>query len=272
MEAICLRAAELGIEEIGFTEHATFDPHDPHAGRFDPIGFFDEIDYTRERNGHQVIIRAGLELDYTPDREEEIRALIETHPFDFILGSVHVVEDESGWANLGHEPDYTAWFLARDERTAYLPYFHRLEQAVRSGLFDVIAHFDLVKWPGVGFYGPFQPELFAGEIDSILAIMVDRGIGLEINAAGFFQPPAEPYPALDIVQRYAAAGGTIVTVGSDAHHTTQVGQGIERAVALARLAGIQHLTSFHNRRAQPRPFTSFRLSTPTRNPEPLRWS
>ncbi len=75
----------------------------------------------------------------------------------------------------------------------------------------------------------------------------------------------------DIVQRYAAAGGTIVTVGSDAHHTTQVGQGIERVISLARAAGIHHLTSFHQRRAQPRPFTSFRLSPPTIEPEPLRW-
>ena len=142
---------------------------------------------------------------------------------------------------------------------------------MQSGLFDIIAHFDIVKWHGVGFYGPFQAEIFAGEIESILTAMVEHGIGLEINASGLFQPPAEPYPVPDIVQRYAAVGGTIVTVGSDAHHTTQVGQGIEGVISLARASGIRHLTSFHQRRAQPRPFTSFRLSTPTIEPEPFRW-
>ncbi|MCC7355225.1 MAG: histidinol-phosphatase [Anaerolineae bacterium] len=271
MEAVCLRAIELGVEEIGFTDHATFDPHDPHAGLFDATGYFDEIDYARERYGQQVIIRAGLEMDYSPDCDKVIRTLLEAHPFDFVLGSVHIVEDEHGWANFAHEPGVSGWFASRDERAAYLPYFRRLEEAVHSGLFDVIAHFDLAKWHGVEFYGPFQPELFAAETESILATMVERGIGLEVNASGLFQPPAEPYPVLDIVQRYAAAGGTLVTVGSDAHHTAQVGQGIERAVALARLAGIRHLTSFHQRRAQPRPFTSFRLSTPAMDPEPLRW-
>ncbi len=271
MEAVCLRAIELGIEEIGFADHATFDPRDPYAGLFDAAGYFDEIDHVRGRYGHQVIIRAGLEVDYAPGCDEEIRTLLEAHPFDFVLGSVHIIEDEKGWANLEHESDCLGWFAARDERSAYLPYFRRLAQAVHSGLFDIIAHFDVAKWHGVGFYGPFQAELFAGEIESILTAMIERGIGLEINASGLFQPPAEPYPVSDIVQRYAAAGGTIVTVGSDAHHTTQVGQGIERVISLARAAGIHHLTSFHQRRAQPRPFTSFRLSPPTIEPEPLRW-
>ena len=271
MDALCLRAIELGIAEIGFSEHASFDPRDPMAGFFDPNRYFDEIATVRERYGHQIAVRAGLEVNYSPGHEEEIRSLLEVHPFDFVLGGVHLVEDSNGWANLASEGDSSGWFQARDERAGYLPYFDLLRRAVGSGLFDLIAHFDLCKWYGVGFYGPFRPDLFASEVDTILKDMIGRGIGLEINASGLFEPPAEPYPTLDIVQRYVALGGVIVVVGSDAHHTTQVGQGVEHVVHVARAAGVPHLTSFIRRRPQPRPFIAFRPLPPRQEPEPLPW-
>lgn len=244
----CQRALELGFVEIGFCEHADFDPRDRDCEYFDYTAFRRQIETERERFGHSLAVRAAVEVTYQASREEEIALFLADKRFDYVVGSVHLVEDAApltaDWAMISEAERCEGYFARRTMQAAYRPYFAELRRAVASGLFDLIGHFDLVKRYGVGYYGPFDPAAFADEIHDILKLAVEKGVGLEINTSGLRQSPRETYPGLAILKCYRQLGGEILTVGSDAHSVTDLGGGIAQALALARQAGFQAIALF----------------------------
>src|SRR5580658_561480 len=88
---MCERAAAIGLDEIGFSEHKDFDPADPVVDYFDYDAYMQEILQARERWEGQLKIRAGVEIDYQIWFEDKIANYLDSHPFDFVLGSVHYV-------------------------------------------------------------------------------------------------------------------------------------------------------------------------------------
>ncbi len=255
----CQRASELGLVEIGFCEHADFDPRDRSCDYFDYAGFRRQIETQRDKYGHSLAVQAAVEVTYQASREEEIALFLADKRFDYVVGSVHLVEDGADWAIIseveGHRDGFSErYFAQRTVQAAYRPYFAELRRAVASGLFDLIGHFDLVKRYGVDYYGPFDPAVFADqaafayEIHDILKLMVEKGVGLEINTSGLRQPPRETFPGLAILKCYRQLGGEILTVGSDAHSAADLGRGIATAVALARQAGFRAVTLFDERK------------------------
>lgn len=243
----CRRAAEQGFIEIGFCEHVDFDPRDRTCGFFDYALFCRQIEAQRGRHGNPLAIRAAIEATYQASREEEIRELLRGKELDYVIGSVHLVEDGQEWAMVSEEGFCERYFAQRSVREAYQPYFAEVCQAVESGLFDLIGHLDLVKRYGVRCYGPFAPSLFATEVREILELAVERGVGLEINTSGLRQAPGETYPGLEILRWYKELGGQILTVGSDAHTVEDLGIGVANALDLAREAGFEAITLFEKR-------------------------
>ncbi|HID61666.1 MAG TPA: histidinol-phosphatase HisJ family protein [Anaerolineae bacterium] len=244
----CRRAAEQGFMEIGFCEHADFDPRDRSYGFFDYALFRRRIEAQRERYGHSLVIRAAVEVTYQACREGEIREFLKGKELDYVIGSVHLVEDGREWAMVSEEGRCERYFARRSMRQAYRPYFAEVRRAVESDLFDLIGHLDLAKRYGVRYYGPFELSLFAAEVREILQLAVERGVGLEINTSGLRQAPRETYPALEVLKWYRELGGEILTVGSDAHSVEDLGKGIAEALGLAREAGFEAITLFEKRK------------------------
>ena len=248
----CQRASELGFVEIGFCEHADFDPRDWGYDYFDYPAFRRQIETQRERFGRSLSVRAAVEVTYQASKEQEIALFLADKRLDYVIGSVHLVEDAASltadWAMISEAEGCKHYFEQRTVQAAYRPYFAELRRAAASGLFDVIGHFDLVKRYGVSYYGPFDPAAFAYGIHDILKLMVDKGVGLEINTSGLRQPPRETFPGLAVLKRYRQLGGEILTVGSDAHSAADLGRGIAQAVALARQAGFRAVALFDERR------------------------
>lgn len=243
----CRCAAEQKFIEIGFCEHADFDPRDRGCGFFDYTFFRRQIEAQRERYGDSLAIRAAVEVTYQASLEKEIRAFLEGKELDYVVGSVHLVEDEQGWAIVSEEGRCERYFTGRSVHEAYQPYLGEMRRAVESDLFDLIGHLDLAKRYGVRYYGPFAPSLFAAEVREILKLAVERGVGLEINTSGLRQAPQETYPGLEVLKRYRELGGRILTVGSDAHTVEELGKGIAQALDLAREAGFETITLFEKR-------------------------
>ena len=256
----CQRASELGLVEIGFCEHADFDPRDRGYDYFDYPAFRRQIETQREGCGHGLAVRAAVEVTYQASKEEEIALFLADKRFDYVVGSVHLVEDGADWAMISEAGYCERYFAQRTMQAAYRPYFAELRRAVASGLFDLLGHFDLVKRYGVGYYGPFDSAVFADEaafaseaafayeIHDILKLMVEKGVGLEINTSGLRQPPRETFPGLAVLKCYRRLGGEVLTVGSDAHSVADLGRGIAQAVALARRAGFRAIALFDERK------------------------
>jgi histidinol-phosphatase (PHP family) len=213
IDVYAAQALERGIAELAITDHVDFDARDP-AYRY--TTFADRERVVRgaaERWGPRgVTIRFGAELTFSRSWEADVREHVARHHYDYIIGSVH---DWPGSpyrrAGLG------AWVAGRSIDEIVAPYYAEVIAAARSGLFDTIAHLDVVK----RYLHPFvragdlaaRPDL----LEPVLAALVESGVALEVNSSGLRHPSGETYPAASTVQRFRDLGGQHVTAGSDAH-------------------------------------------------------
>jgi histidinol-phosphatase (PHP family) len=234
------RAAELGIDELGFTEHVYYFEETRrlwtvpyHLERcVYPIGPY--VDAVVEAKRRGLPVKLGLEVDYVPGREEETRELLEPYPWDYLIGSIHFV----GMAGIDGEPSLVG--EVGPER-AWTAYYETLAAAARSGLFDTLAHPDLVK-----MYGPeldWDWHAVAGSLD---------GVAIEVSSAGLHKRHGKLYPNPALL-REARDRGIRITLASDAHVPENVGRDLDRAVEHARTAGYETVTVFDRREARQEP-------------------
>lgn len=268
-------AARLGLAELGFCEHADFDPRDRSCGTLNLELYDREVAEARAAEP-RVHLRQGVEITYQAGLSSQIGAWLAAHPWDYVVTSVHLVDYPDGWAIISELPAIEAYFRSHGVRQAYLPYFEELLRAVNSGLGDVLGHLDLVKRYGTEVYGTFDPALFEEEIRAVLRAVIDRGMALEVNSSGLRQAPSEPYPGLTQLKWYAQMGGDRITTGSDAHHVRHLARGVPYAEAMIRAAGIRTVVTFDRRRpafveldrAEPRVTTARKQSpAPAGQPE-----
>lgn len=186
------------------------------------------------RLGVEVLI--GIEIDAVPEAREHAAALLSTHEFDFVLGSVHFID---GWAfdDPGKVAEYDRW----DYDALWERYFADIADAAGSGLVDAIAHADLVKKFRARPVGPVA-HLYAAAAEAFS----EAGVAVEINSAGLRKPCRELYPSPEFLAELRKAGVPI-TIGSDAHAPGEVGLGSAEAVEAARTAGYRSVVVFRNR-------------------------
>jgi histidinol-phosphatase (PHP family) len=237
----CERAAALGLDEIGFSEHKDFDPADPGVNYFDYEAYMTEIEAARDRWEGSLIIRAGVEIDYQARFENKIGSFLDNHEFDFVLGSVHYV----GGAML-MTPEYNC---TRTRDVAYRDYFAAVADSISTGLFDVLAHLEYANRRGLAAWGLYDPAHFRTELNQLFAMMVERNMPLEINTAGLHQGLGLTYPTAETVAMFAAQGGTRISIGSDAHHPDQLAHAYALAARIAQNNGIARVCTWHRRQA-----------------------
>jgi histidinol-phosphatase (PHP family) len=238
IDAYAEQAVERGIDEIAITDHVDFEPGTP-AYAATTFGERERaVRSAAERWGPRgVAIRFGVELTYDRRFEADLREHVRRHPYDFVIGSVHVYRSSP------YAGDRVAGFVAgRSLREVVAPYFDEVEAAARSGLFDAVGHLDFVKRYLHPHVTPAQlaaaPELY----EPVLAALIETGTALEVNASGLRQLPRETYPAPHIVARYRELGGRHVTIGSDAHRTEWFAYGLAEAYRHATRGGFDALT------------------------------
>lgn len=242
-------AADGSCHSICVTNHAeTLDGE--HRWHADP----DEMVRRFQRSAEQVRvaaehfpdleIRLGVELEYRREWRASFEHLLREVPFDFVLGSVHIVDG----LNISGGREVDAFFLGRSQREAYEAYFREVDEMVDWGVFDVVAHFDLIKRYGHRHYGSFAPRGYRSIIEPILAKMARRGIGIEINTSGVSQAPGVPYPEAEILEWARHVGIDALTLGSDSHAPERFAQGIDRGIELAIDAGWEEFTLYEGRR------------------------
>ncbi len=242
-------AAERGVDEIGFTEHVYYFrqtrelwtmPYYTERCVYDLDRYCDAV-LEGKRRGFPV--KLGLEVDYVPGREREMHDLLEPYPWDFVLGSVHEIEGHA----IDAEPNEGLWKHFPVEEV-WRRYFIALRAAARSGLFDVLAHPDLVKIFGMR---PASEDVFLHHDETAAAIEA-AGIAVEVSTAGLRKLVGELYPDPGFLE--ACRGrGIPVTTASDAHLPGDVGRDLDQAVALLRRAGYETVTVFESRQARQEP-------------------
>src|ERR1039458_1161484 len=141
------RAVELGLTEIGFSDHSPMrrDDFDNWRMRADQLDEYVAKVRLAQKTFPQLTIRLALEVDYLPGHEDWIRQLAARHPWDYFIGSVHYVSES--W-DIDNPAEIAKW-KGREPMEVWTAYFERLTLAAESGLFQIIGHADLPKKFGI---------------------------------------------------------------------------------------------------------------------------
>jgi histidinol-phosphatase (PHP family) len=233
-------AEEGGIEELGVSEHVhrfqqALDVWD-HP--FWVENARDDLDAYRDFV-RTTPLRLGLEMDYVPGREDRIANLLEARDFDYVIGSVHFIGDRA----VDH-PGWDAWEAGEDPDAVWRRYFETLAEAARSGLFDILAHPDLVKVWGRARPLPERDPRFYYE-PAVEAIGEAR-VAVEVSTAGLRKPVGELYPAPELAAMCIDAGAAF-SLSSDAHVPEDVGSGYDRALEAMGEWGVREIAVFAGR-------------------------
>jgi histidinol-phosphatase (PHP family) len=193
-------------------------------------------------------LRLGIEADYVSGREGRIARFLDAREWDYVIGSVHFVRD----AAVDLEGDAWDHVWGRGERpdTIWERYFLTLAEAARSGLYDVMAHPDLVKVWGSARPAPERdPRRY---YEPAVEAMLEAGVAMEVSTAGLRKPVGEIYPARALLDM-AVDAGLAIALSSDAHLPEHVGFGYDRALELLADAGVSELCVFEGRQRRMEP-------------------
>jgi histidinol-phosphatase (PHP family) len=236
-------AERAGVTVMAFTDHLPLldGSETDYAMRMGELpGYVEDVVQLRSRAAAPEVL-LGIEADWTPGAEKRLCELLREYPFDVVLGSVHFIE---GWAF--DDPDLVERYERTDVDALWRTYFAEVQAAARSGIFDVIAHPDLVK------KFRYMPTFDLAQLYRQTAVVfADAGVAIEVNTAGLRKPCAELYPARPFLKACRRAG-VPATMGSDAHRPEEVGAGLPEAREALLAAGYESVVFFREREVHER--------------------
>jgi len=257
MEAMIEQAAAIRLESICFTDHMDydypiFDINEPLDFLFDPKEYTETIARLKERYQNKIKIYTGIELGLKSGIDSKVKQLLNCYDFDFIIGSSHLLYNEDPyyecfWSNLRKDSSYTVE-RSLDEtivQKAIGDYFNSiLTNLELFPDFQIYGHLDyIVRYaPEKDTY--YHVQDYLDVIDTILKRLIETGRGIELNTSGLKSGLHYANPHLDILKRYRALGGEIITVGADAHTPDYIGYKFDKAREFLLQAGFQYYTTF----------------------------
>jgi histidinol-phosphatase (PHP family) len=234
-------AGERGIEELGVSEHVyrfrqALEVWDHELWRHSAR---DDLDAYCEFVREDTDLRLGIEADFIPGREDRMASLLEARDWDYVVGSIHFV----GEGALDYDR-YDIWSAASSPEKVWSTYFDWLGEAAASGMFDILAHPDLVKY--WGRRRPWPEGDLRRFYERAMEGIASSGIAIEVSTAGLRKPVGEIYPAPAFLEMVIDAGNP-VALSSDAHTPEDLGSGYEHALELLDGMGVRELAVFDRR-------------------------
>ena len=240
-------AAECGITELGVSEH---------IHRFQQSleiwdhpwwqqNAHDDVDEYCRFVREETDLRLGIEADFVPGREDRTANFLDARDWDYVLGSVHFLRDDA----VDMPGDWDIWRSADPEKV-WARYFDTLGEAAASGMFDILAHPDLVKvWGGERpVPGGDLRRFYERAMDGIAA----ADVAIEVSTAGLRKPVGELYPARAFLEMCLEAGRP-VALSSDAHVPEHLGHAYDQALEWLAEIGVTELAVFEGRRRRLEP-------------------
>lgn len=234
-------AGERGVEVLGVSEHVyrfrealTVWQHP-----FWREQATDDLDAYCAFVRDETSLSLGIEADFVPGTEDRMANLLDARDFDYVIGSIHFLSDRA----LDMRGDWDVWNHGDPEKV-WRRYFETLGEAARSGLFDVLAHPDLVKvWGGDA---PAPEGDLRRFYDLAMDGIAESDVAIEVSTAGLRKPVGEIYPAPALLDMCLEAGCP-VALSSDAHVPGDLAFRYDRALELLESAGVSEIAVFERR-------------------------
>jgi histidinol-phosphatase (PHP family) len=251
VEQVAELAARRRLAYICFTDHYPLAPGLPElaAADFDER-YIEQIRRVQEQYRGVMDICFGAEFDWIAGYGEWTAAEIAKGRYDYVLGSVHFILDDRGqWLPVDESE---ARFLESSAKSGGVEnfvcaYYGEIRNLVRSGLFDGLAHLDLIR-----IFNKSQSlfsengDWYKGQVLETLDVLAGSKMCMEINTNGWYKRCEMQYPALWILQE-ARKREIPLTLSSDGHRPEGIGRDLDKACALAQSAGYDSIVRFKNR-------------------------
>lgn len=248
MEQVVKDAIAMGLYEICFTDHVDYGIKDDwdcgHPIKYRGKEPLANVDYPRYDAkikelqylyGEEITIKMGMEFGMQTHTIEQYKALFRKYPFDFIILSVHQVEDQEFWTQ-----DFQQ---GRSQKEYNERYYEEMLDLVRTYEdYSVLGHMDLItRYDKKGIYpfGKLKPL-----IEEILKTVIERGKGIEFNTSYHRYGLKDTTPSMDILKLYRRLGGEIITMGSDSHKPEHLGAYIEEGKQLLKSLGFRFFCTY----------------------------
>lgn len=230
------KARELGLPGVTITDHLDWDyPESP--------GLFDlDVDeyllsqrvYARDYTSDDFTVAVGIELGLQEHLSDRHKALLEEYDFDYVIGSIHVVN--------GRDPYYNPYFDRRSPRECYSEYLDTmLSNLYKFNDIDALGHLDYIVRYAIPRFGITDAMMsyyaYEDYLKAILLFLIDHDIALEINTGAYRLGMPEPNPSFEIIRAYYDMGGRLITIGADAHKPRDIGAGFDDLLPILKDIG-----------------------------------
>ncbi len=248
MEKVVQDAISKGLDEICFTDHVDYGVKvDWDSGQKIPYRldvpllnvdyprYIEEIKRLKSIYSSQIQLKTGLEFGIQVHTIEAFEKLFARYPWDFIILSIHQVDDQEFWTQ-----DFQRGKTQKEYNERYYEELFQVIQRYKN--YSVLGHLDLItRYDENGIY-PF--EKVKPLITKILKIVIEDGKGIELNTSYHRYGLHNVTPSLEILKLYRELGGTIITIGSDSHKPEHLGTYLEEAKGILRSLGFKAFHTF----------------------------
>lgn len=253
-DAMALKAASLGLSAYAITDHCevnrwfSYEYYNNAPNEYDTYGFGESFeksmsDNTRLKNKYsgRLNVLCGIELGQAVQKLALSDEIISDKRLDFVIGSIHQIIDCDDFAFLKYDNENVYPYL--DE------YFNELYKLCVWDKLDILAH---LTYPLRYITGEQCIEVDMTRYEEIIRqcfkTLIQNGKGIEINTSGYRQKYGKPLPDLYWVKLFHEMGGEIISLGSDAHRTSDLGKNLSDGAELALSAGFKYLCYFQERK------------------------
>lgn len=246
MKAMIESAIQKGFKQITFTDHIDYEYNSPEIQfDFDTQEYRKIIEGFREVYGDKIQINLGLEVGIQPHVLDRCTQLIASTSPDFVIASLHNVEKKDLYLGEYYE-DKSA------ERALTYAFEELLDMLDHFDAFSVIGHLDIVKRYSEGVLA-LPKDLFVEAATPVLKKLVSMGKGIEVNTSGLRQGLGETLPSTEVLAKYRALGGEIITIGSDAHSPQDIGHSFKEVLETLQTLGFENIYTFSQMKGTPIP-------------------
>ena len=251
-EAMVWGAIEKGLTHLCLTDH--MDLNYPGTSKTSPLFEFDPTDYfavlspLKETCREKLNLGIGVELGLRPGRPDlnrQMQQMLEDYTFDFVLGSVHLLDND--------DPYYESYWQNRSAKDVLSKYFNDMLSSLKEyDNFDSLGHLDyLIRYiPAVCGEKDYVFDEYKEVLDEIFKFLIKKDKALEINTAGLIKGLPCFHPKLETLKRYLELGGKKITIGSDGHAPDKIATEFKKTEELLLSCGIKGYYVYKNRIAE----------------------
>lgn len=234
LEEIVKSAEEINIHELGISDHFIISPDGTYyPWSMDKRALSEYVQNIKNLKS-KIPLRLGLEVDFFPETVSELKKILLKYPFDYLIGSVHVVD--------GILIDDNLQDLSIDQFDQLVKkYWQRVYEMCESRTFDIVGHLDLFKKFGL------KSNTSMPEIEKALLSISKNKMAVEINTSGWFFPAKEQYPSTSILKKIKELDIPII-VNADAHAASNLTRGYDEAYQLLHQIGFDKQARFEKRK------------------------